>query len=167
MKRRERSVSSGKWTAEREQYIAGKLAQTWSPEQIAGRMSQEFPEQKVSYKTIYRWLYQGLLLKGNTAVLRHKGKRRGPVETRGRFNVGKSIQQRPKAVRKRQSFGHWKLDTVVSRRGKSKACVATFAERKTHFFLPLRCLISPRPLWRRHLGWSRLLFSRERFKQLR
>ncbi len=61
-KRRERSVPSGKWTTAREQYIAGKLVQTWSPEQIAGRMSQECPEQKVSCKTIYRWLYQGLLV---------------------------------------------------------------------------------------------------------
>lgn len=137
-KRRERSVSRGKWTTESEEYIAGRLAQTWSPEQIAGRMSQESPEQKVSFKTIYRWLYQGLLVKGETAVLRHKGKRRGPVETRGRFNVGKSIQQRPKEVRKRHSFGHWELDTVVSSRGKSKACVATFAERKTRLYLAVK-----------------------------
>ncbi|MFO6393161.1 IS30 family transposase, partial [Pseudomonas aeruginosa] len=76
-------------------------------EQISGRMSQDFPDQKVSFKTIYRWLYQGLLVKGDTTVLRQKGKRRHPRETRGRFNVGKSIQQRPKEVRKRESFGHW------------------------------------------------------------
>lgn len=42
-KRRERSVPRGKRTPEREHYIASKLAQTWSPEQIAGRMSQECP----------------------------------------------------------------------------------------------------------------------------
>jgi IS30 family transposase len=27
-------------------------------------------------------------------------------------------------VRKRASFGHWEIDTVVSSRGKSRACVA-------------------------------------------
>lgn len=80
----------------------------------------------LSWSRRHRWYG-----KGNTAVLRHKSKRRDPVETRGRFNVGKSIQQRPKEVRKRLSFGHWELDTVVSSRGKSKACVARFAERKT------------------------------------
>ena len=137
-KRRERSVPRGKRTPEREHYIASKLAQTWSPEQIAGRMSQECPEQKVSFKTMYRWLYQGFLVKGDTTVLRHKGKRRRPIETRGRFNVGKSIRQRPKEVRKRESFGHWERDTVVSSRGKSKACVATFAERKTRFYLAVK-----------------------------
>jgi transposase, IS30 family len=136
--RREQSAPKGKWTIDRAHYITEKLAQTWSPEQVTGRMSVDFPEQKVSFKTVYRWLYQGLLVKGDPAVLRHKGKRRGPVETRGRFNVGKSIRQRPKEVRTRESFGHWELDTVVSSRGKSKACVATFAERKTRLYLAVK-----------------------------
>ena len=43
---------------------------------------------------------------------------------RDRFNIGKSIKNRPKDIRKRESIGHWELDTVVSSRGKSKArCV--------------------------------------------
>lgn len=136
--RRERSIPSGKWTTGRISYISEKLALTWSPEQIAGRMSKDCPKQRVSFKTIYRWLYHGFLVKGDTSVLRQKGKRRRPRETRGRFNVGKSIQQRPKEVRKRESFGHWELDTVVSSRGKSKACVATFAERKTRLYLAIK-----------------------------
>ena len=37
----------------------------------------------------------------------------------------------------RRTFGHWELDTVVSGRGKSKACVATFIERKSRFYLAL------------------------------
>lgn len=138
VQRREASVSHGKWTLECAVYLAEKLIQTWSPEQIAGRMSQDCPERKVSFKTIYRWLYQGLLAKRDLNVLRQKGKRRAPRETRGRFNIGKSIQQRPAEVRKRNSFGHWELDTVVSSRGKSKACVATFAERKTRLYLAVK-----------------------------
>jgi IS30 family transposase len=82
--------------------------------------------------------FQGLVVKGNLRVLRHKGKSRGPKETRGRFNVGKSIRQRPKEVTKRESFGHWELDTVVSSRGKSKGFVATFAERKTRLYLAIK-----------------------------
>ncbi|MWC28144.1 hypothetical protein GON22_08580 [Paenibacillus sp. MMS18-CY102] len=38
-------------------------------------MKQEESDLRVSFKTIYRWIYQGLLVKGNTAFLRHKGKR--------------------------------------------------------------------------------------------
>jgi len=63
---------------------------------------------------------------------------KSPRETGGRFNVGTSIHQRPKEVKRRQSFGHWELDTVVSSRGKSKGCLATFVERQTRFY----CAIS-------------------------
>ncbi|MGF7047622.1 IS30 family transposase [Paenibacillus sp. DS2015] len=71
-------------------------------------------------------------------MLRHKGKRRKPLETRRRFLMGKSIKQRPKEVRSREIFGHWELDTVVSSRGKSKACVATFIERKTRLYTAIK-----------------------------
>ena len=39
---------------------------------------------------------------------------------------------------KRQEFGHWEADTVVSGRGKSKACFATLAERKTRYYIAIK-----------------------------
>ncbi|OKL36601.1 hypothetical protein BLL40_07625 [Domibacillus mangrovi] len=71
-------------------------------------------------------------------VLRHKGKRQKPQETRGRFNVGIPIAKRPAEVKKRRTFGHWEWDTVVSGRGKSKGCVATFVERKTRWYVAIK-----------------------------
>lgn len=71
-------------------------------------------------------------------MLRHKRKRREPRETRGRFNVGKSIHKRPKEVKTRTTFGHWELDTIVSGRGKSKGCFATFVERKTRWYIAIK-----------------------------
>ena len=44
---------------------------------------------------------------GDLSCLRQKGKRRKPRETRGRFNIGTSIHQRPKEVKNREIFGHW------------------------------------------------------------
>ncbi|WP_157128217.1 IS30 family transposase, partial [Brevibacillus parabrevis] len=64
--------------------------------------------------------------------------RRKAIETRGRFLVGTPISQRPKEVRKRTTFGHWELDTIVSSRGKSKACAATFIERKSRLYIALK-----------------------------
>lgn len=93
---------------------------------------------KLSFKTIYCWIYQGLLVKQDLTVLRYKGKHRKPRETRGRFNVGKSIRERPKEVKTRKTFGHWELDTIVSSRGKSKGCFATFVERKTRFYTAIK-----------------------------
>lgn len=103
---------------------------TWSPEQIVGRDYQE----KLSFKTIYNWIYEGIL-NVPLQVLRHIGKGRQPQETRGKFNIGRSISKRPKSVRNRQEFGHWELDTMVSSRGKSNGCLATFAERKSRLYL--------------------------------
>jgi IS30 family transposase len=65
----------------------------------------------------------------------NKRKTKKTFETRGRFNIGKSITNRPKIVKQRKRFGDWELDTIVSGRGKSKGCLATFVERKTRYYL--------------------------------
>lgn len=132
--RRNNSNRKGKYSDELATTIQDALKNTWSPEQIAYTLTKG----KVCFKTIYRWLYQGLVSKGELTVLRHKGKRHKPKETRGRFNIGTSISKRPKDVKKRKTFGHWELDTIVSSRGKSKGCFATFAERKTRMYLAIK-----------------------------
>jgi IS30 family transposase len=135
--RRTTCKPTGRFSPELAGELNEKLLQTWSPEQIAeGRRASG--KSFVCFKTIYRWLYAGLLAAGEVKVLRHKGKRRKPLETRGRFLVGKTISQRPKEIRKRESFGHWELDTVVSSRGNSRACAATFIERKTRMYLAVK-----------------------------
>jgi len=118
-----------KLTPELKEAVQEKLGETWSPEQIVGRLYKG----KLSFKSIYRWIYSGILEVPLT-VLRQKGKRQKPRETRGRFNIGTPIAKRPKEVRKRETFGHWELDTVVSGRGQAKGCVATFIERKTRWY---------------------------------
>ncbi|MTL67461.1 IS30 family transposase [Turicibacter sanguinis] len=113
------------------QTIQHYLKLTWSPEQISNTVLKGV----LSFKTIYRWIYDGTILLGDLNCLRQKGK---PRETRGRFNIGTSIHQRPKEVKNRETFGHWELDTVVSSRGKSKGCLATFVERQTRFYVAVK-----------------------------
>ena len=96
-------------------------------------MGKELP----SMRTIYRWIYDKYI-DVNLKVLRRKGKSRGQKETRGKYNCGKTIRKRDKSVYKRLEFGHWEADTVVSGRGKSKACFATLAERKTRFYIAIK-----------------------------
>lgn len=64
----------GKWSPELAEIINEKLELTWSPEQIVGRLFLG----SISFKTIYRWIYQGLLVNQHLNVLRHKGKRQTP-----------------------------------------------------------------------------------------
>ena len=47
----------------------------------------------VAFKTIYNWLYAGLI-DLDLSVLRRKGKTRQPKETLGRFRLGTPISQR-------------------------------------------------------------------------
>ena len=115
-------------------YIKGRLLETWSPEQIANT-----PWEKTlpSTRTIYRWIYEKYI-DVSLKALRRKGKSRGNKETRGKYNLGKTIRKRDKSVYRRLEFGHWEADTVVSGRGKSKACFATLAERKTRFYIAVK-----------------------------
>ena len=97
-------------------YIEEKLRATWSPEQIACTPCElKMP----SWRTIYRWIYEKYLVKGNLKVLRRKGKSHGVKETRGKYSKGKSIRKRDKSVYSRQEAGHWEADTVVSGQGVS------------------------------------------------
>lgn len=120
-----------KATPARMRLIQNRLQQTWSPEQIAGRETQL----GVSFKTIYTWLYNSIV-PASLQTLRRKGTSRKPREARGTFRVGRSIHDRPNRVENRTEFGHWELDTVVSSRGKSEACVATFFRAKASLLYP-------------------------------
>ena len=90
---------------------------------------------KIGFKIIYRWIYKNTIAKGDVKKLRRKGKSLKPKETRGKFNIGKSIKNILKDTRKRESLGHWELDTVVSSLGKLKACLSTFVERKSRYLI--------------------------------
>lgn len=122
------------WSKEVLEYIDEKLALTWSPEQIANTPCElKMP----SFKTIYRWIDERYL-KSTLKQLRRKGKTRKRLGNGGRFTTGKSIRKRDKSVYKRLEFGHWEADTVVSGIGKTKACFATLAERKTRYYMAIK-----------------------------
>ena len=96
------------------QTIQHYLKLTWSPEQISNTVLKGV----ISFKTIYRWIYDGTIWLGDLSYLRQKGKRRKPRETRGRFNIGTSIHQRPKEVKSATHLGtgSWiRLFQVVGR----------------------------------------------------
>lgn len=125
--------SKGKYTPKLAKTIIKKLKLTWSPEQIANTICKD----QVSFKTIYNWLYKRKLMIG-LSCLRHKGKSRKAADKRGKFAIGIAISERPADVETRETFGHWELDTMVSSRGKSKGCLATFIERKTRLYTALK-----------------------------
>ena len=90
------------------------------------------------WRTICRWSCEKHLINGSLKVLRRKGKSHGVKETRGKYSKGKSIRKRDKSVYNRQESGHREADTAVSGQGKSKACFAALAERKTRFYIAVK-----------------------------
>lgn len=127
--RRTHSKPKGKCTENLVAVITEKLLSTWSPEQIANTVTLGI----VSFKTIYNWLYSDRLSAITVQNLRQKGKRR-KAEKRGKFSMGTPISERPEEVKSRATFGHWELDSMVSSRGESKGCFATFVERKSRLY---------------------------------
>lgn len=122
-------------------YVANKINEHWSPEQIANRnINQNIGIPSTS--TIYRMIHSKKLPKTSMNNLRRKGKFKRPSETRGKFNdKGRTIRKRPKEIYKRQELGHWEADTVESGRidhkRKSKYCFVTLAERKSRYYIAI------------------------------
>lgn len=113
--------------------IEDRLKKTWSPEQIVGRELKG----KLTFKTIYNWFNKKLLENVKNPLIKNR-KIKKQEETRGKFNIGESIKNRDGDINLRKEIGHWEIDTVVSARGKSKGCLATFAERKSRFYVALK-----------------------------
>ena len=99
-----------------EKYVTENLKKKWSPEQIAGRISQDLPHQqdcRISDPTIYNWLVD------EAPQLREhlrRGYRRSKPETRGQLKDCVSIAGRPQVVNAKRRYGDWEGDTVVQPR---------------------------------------------------
>lgn len=144
--RHKHSRPNGKYTDDLAATITDKLLATWSPEQIANTVMLGV----VSFKTIYNWLYSGVLPAITVRNLRQKGKRR-KAEKRGKFSMGTPISERPKDVKGRTTFGHWELDSMVSSRGESKAALPPLLRGKVGYILHSRCQTELRLLCKRLL----------------
>jgi len=121
--------------------VLAKLADRWSPQQIAGRLRYEFPESPecwVSAETIYQAFY--LQPKGNLkALLGPGGLRSGrthrrpprPAGSRARFTNLPSLAQRPAEVDTRTVPGDHEGDLLIGAGGRSG--IATVVERVSRY----------------------------------
>jgi IS30 family transposase len=126
--------------------VQARLKRRDSPEQIAGRLKTDFPDQPemwVSAETIYQSLYvqaRGGLKRELTAYLRTgrsmRKPRRRDGERRGRIPGMVSISERPPEVEDRAVPGHWEGDLILGSTA-SKSAVGTLVERTTGFVMLL------------------------------
>jgi len=118
----------------------------YSPEQIVGRLSREFPddpEMRVSAETIYQSLYiqsRGALRRDLTKCLRTgramRRPCRQPAQRRNRIPDMINISQRPAEADDRAVPGHWEGDLII---GKNNAtAIGTLVERTTGYAMLVR-----------------------------
>ena len=111
------------------EHVEQKLTKLWSPEQIAGRLRAQHPQEPrrwVSRQTIYNWIQQRAPhWKTN---LRRGGR---PPERRGKLHYVVRIDGRPDVINRRRRYGDWEGDTVVGK-GRRSALV-TLVERKSGY----------------------------------
>ena len=123
--------------------VAEKLKRRWSPQQIAGWLKVEYPndpEMQVSHEAIYRTLFvqsRGALRRELTAHLRTHRVHRRPRGVRvGDGRGGRPgilhISERPAEAEDRAVPGHWEGDLVF---GKGMTPVATLVERSTRYLM--------------------------------
>ena len=122
------------------------LAEGCSPEQIAGRLRREYPDdmrKHLSAETIYVALYvlpRGTLRSALLAALRQARKARRPrargTDRRGQIPRMTPIAERPADVATRTVPGHWEGDLLKGARNGS--AVGTLVERTTRLVLLAR-----------------------------
>jgi IS30 family transposase len=126
--------------------VAQKLAQQWSPEQIAGWLKRQYPsdpDMQLSHETIYRSLFvqaRGALKKELMAHLRTRRQLRQAKGGVTRSGLGQivdtiSIRERPAEVEDRAVPGHWEGDLLC---GANHSCMVTLVERASRFVMLLK-----------------------------
>lgn len=121
--------------------VAQKLALQWSPQQIAGWLKRQYPDDpdmRISHEAIYRSLFiqsRGVLKKELMAHLRTRRQMRlakGAKTGRGHGRIVDmvSIRERPAEAEDRAVPGHWEGDLLT---GANDTHIATLVERHSRF----------------------------------
>ena len=122
-------------------YVADRLAEGWTPEQIAGRLKRGIERglRALCAETIYVWIYragQKAQKLGRFLVRRHGRRRRAAARaSRDRITDKTHISERSAAANAREEAGHWEADLVICKRARP---VLVLHERKTRLTLMTR-----------------------------
>ncbi len=116
--------------------VDAKLAETWSPEQIAGHLKAN-KQPTVSHEAIYQRIYAdkraGGTLHHALRCQKARRKRHSGRERRGTIPNQVSIDMRPAIVSERGRFGDWEADLVIG--AGQKQALVTLNERTSRYSL--------------------------------
>jgi IS30 family transposase len=126
--------------------VVSMLTERFSPEQVAGRLRLEHPENRemqVSHETIYQALYvqgrRSLRLEVATALRSGRARRRPqkPDSPKaGRLPGMVMISDRPAEIEDRAVPGHWEGDLIIGSTS-TRSAIGTLVERTSGFLMLL------------------------------
>lgn len=94
----------------------------------------EVYDTEICENTLYNYIYRGdVFLQLTPEHLHDKGRRHYAARSKrqaARAPRGQSIENRPKEIKSRGSFGHWEMDSIVGCKG-SKKTLLVLTERRT------------------------------------
>jgi IS30 family transposase len=122
-------------------YVTDRLAEGWTPEQIAGRLRLgiEAGLRAVCPETIYGWIYRATQKAGRLwrCLTRAHARRRKHHARASRDRIAEKthISQRSGDADARETVGHWEADLIICKRSRP---VLVLHERKTRITLMSR-----------------------------
>ncbi len=127
-------------------YVFKGLLLQWTPEQIAGKLKLEYPNDpimSISHESIYRYIYTQPQARLNKKLInllvRKKTRRRLSKKRRktGSKIINQvSIDNRPKHIELRNEIGHWEGDLMIGKNHKS--AIGTIVERKSRYTIIIK-----------------------------
>ena len=116
-------------------YLEEKIVEEkWSPDAAIGAIGAQGLEfsVRICTKTVYNMIEAGMFYRiSNDDLPMKKGKKRKYKRVQKvalNNRRGRSIEERPARIERREEYGHWEMDCVV---GRGKACLMVMTERKT------------------------------------
>jgi IS30 family transposase len=124
--------------------VMERLASGWSPEQIAGRLEREQGRKRISYESIYRFIYAQIARTKDYRWRRYLPRGKSKRGCRGRKGGGSpnfiegrvSVAKRPVEASDRKAPGHWEADLMMF--SKYGQAILTVHERKSRLLLAIR-----------------------------
>lgn len=126
------------------EFVVGRLAQRWSPQQVCRALKKRFPgepHRHLAHETIYRALYKlGIqpVPSGSARLLRsgkfnRRPRSRTKVKPPNYMSDALKIGDRPAHIATRVEGGHWEGDLIMGKANKS--AIVTLVERSSCFLI--------------------------------
>lgn len=125
---RKHSVKQSSLTREIKEKIVHYMNQKYSPEMMVRAKGVPVP-----ISTIYYWIHHGHLGLTEADMLYPRKMKAKKKQASPDFkSAGKSIEERPESINKRENVGNFEIDTVIQTRAKNE-CLLTLTDRKSRY----------------------------------